>query len=85
MADYFIGDIQGCYAGLRKALAVIEFNPAKDVLWLTGDLIARGEDSLAVLKYLYKNSDSVKTVLGNHDLHFIAVANGLKKPIRRTT
>lgn len=79
MADYFIGDIQGCYAGLRKALAIVEFNPAKDVLWLTGDLVARGEDSLAVLKYLYKYSDSVKTVLGNHDLHFLAVANGLKK------
>lgn len=79
MTDYFIGDIQGCYSGLQKALAVVEFNPSCDTLWLTGDLIARGEDSLATLKFLYKNQDHVKTVLGNHDLHFLAVANGLKK------
>lgn len=79
MADYFIGDIQGCYAGLQKALATVEFNPSKDTLWLTGDLIARGEDSHSTLKYLYKHSDSIRTVLGNHDLHFLAVANGLKR------
>lgn len=80
MADYFIGDLQGCYQGLEQALATVEFSPGKDTLWLTGDLVARGPDSLKVIKYLYKNQHSVKTVLGNHDLHFLAVANGLKRP-----
>lgn len=80
MANYFIGDLQGCFDGLQRALAHVEFNPAKDTLWLTGDLIARGSDSLATMKFLYRNQDSVKTVLGNHDLHFLAVANKIKKP-----
>lgn len=79
MAHYFIGDIQGCYSGLRKALATIEFNFSKDTLWLTGDLVARGPDSLKTLKYLYKHQDNIKTVLGNHDLHLLSVANGIKK------
>mgnify|MGYP000601192387 CR=1 FL=1 len=79
MADYFVGDVQGCFDALERLCAEVSFNPAKDVLWLTGDLIARGPDSLATLKYLYRHQDSVKTVLGNHDLHFLAVANGLKR------
>ncbi len=79
MAHYFIGDIQGCFEGLQRALAEVDFNSSKDTLWLTGDLIARGSDSLSTLKFLYKNQDSIKTVLGNHDLHLLAVANGLKK------
>lgn len=80
MASYFIGDIQGCFDGLERALAHVEFNPAKDNLWLTGDLIARGADSLATMDFLYRHQDSVKTVLGNHDLHFLAVANKIKQP-----
>lgn len=80
MAHYFIGDLQGCYEGLQRALAEVDFNKSKDTLWLTGDLVARGSDSLATLAYLYKHQDSVKTVLGNHDLHLLAVANKLKKP-----
>ena len=79
MADYFVGDVQGCLNGLQALLTNVSFNPAKDTLWLTGDLIARGPDSLNTLKFLYKHQDSVKTVLGNHDLHFLAVANGLKR------
>lgn len=78
MAHYCIGDIQGCFLGLQKALAEVEFNFSKDTLWLTGDLIARGEGSLETLQFLYKHQDSVKTVLGNHDLHFLAVANQIK-------
>lgn len=78
MAHYCIGDIQGCFLGLQKALAEVEFNFSKDTLWLTGDLIARGEGSLETLDFLYKHQDSVKTVLGNHDLHFLAVANNIK-------
>lgn len=79
MADYFIGDLQGCFEGFKRALAEVEFNPSKDTLWLTGDLIARGEDSRRTLKYVYKKQDSIRTVLGNHDLHFLAVVNGLKR------
>lgn len=78
MTDYFIGDIQGCFEGLQKALANIEFSPGKDTLWLTGDLIARGEDSLATLNFLTRHESAVRTVLGNHDLHFLAVANKIK-------
>ncbi|QTH63671.1 symmetrical bis(5'-nucleosyl)-tetraphosphatase [Psychrosphaera ytuae] len=78
MADYFIGDIQGCFAGLQKALATVQFEHGRDTLWLTGDLIARGDDSLSTLSFLADHESSVRTVLGNHDLHFLAVANGLK-------
>lgn len=79
MANYFIGDLQGCFNGLQQALATVEFNTSKDTLWLTGDLIARGKQSLETLDYLFSHQDCVKTVLGNHDLHFLSVANKLKK------
>lgn len=79
MAHYFIGDIQGCFDGLQRALSAVAFNKSTDTLWLTGDLIARGPGSLETLEYLYKNQDSVQTVLGNHDLHFLSVANKVKK------
>ena len=78
MADYFVGDIQGCFNGLTKLLERVDFNPAIDTLWLTGDLVARGPESLQTIEYLYRHQDSVRTVLGNHDLHFLAVANGIK-------
>lgn len=80
MAHYFIGDLQGCFDGLQRALASVEFNAAKDTLWLTGDLIARGSQSLETLAYLYQNQDSIRTVLGNHDLHLLSVVNKVKKP-----
>ena len=78
MTDYFIGDLQGCYDGLQQSLAEIEFNKGKDTLWLTGDLVARGENSLATLEFVKQNDSSIQTVLGNHDLHFLSVANGIK-------
>ena len=79
MADYVIGDLQGCFSGLQRALETVAFNKSTDTLWLTGDLIARGPQSLETLDFLYKNQDSVKTVLGNHDLHFLSVANKVKQ------
>ncbi|WP_331345859.1 symmetrical bis(5'-nucleosyl)-tetraphosphatase [Cellvibrio sp. UBA7661] len=79
MATYAIGDIQGCLEPLQCLLKKIAFNPAKDKLWLAGDLINRGPDSLATLRFLYKLRDSITIVLGNHDLHFIAVYYGLRK------
>lgn len=85
MATYAIGDIQGCYDALQCLLEKIAFNPELDTLWLVGDLINRGPDSLATLRFLYSIRDSVEFVLGNHDLHFIAVAYGLRENGRSDT
>jgi bis(5'-nucleosyl)-tetraphosphatase (symmetrical) len=76
MATYAIGDIQGCYYSFQQLLEVVGFNPANDKLWLVGDLINRGSGSLEVLRWVYKNQPSVVAVLGNHDLHALAVAEG---------
>ncbi|MDT9587070.1 MAG: bis(5'-nucleosyl)-tetraphosphatase (symmetrical) ApaH [Candidatus Arsenophonus melophagi] len=73
MATYLIGDIHGCYRELRALLKQVKFEPKKDILWLTGDLIARGPDSLKVLRYIKQLGTSAKIVLGNHDLNLIGV------------
>jgi len=78
MATYAIGDIQGCFESLQCLLEKIAFNPSVDKLWLVGDLINRGPDSLATLRFLYSIRHSIEFVLGNHDLHFIAVAYGVR-------
>ena len=75
MATYAIGDIQGCAKTLLALLETLEFNPKFDQLWLAGDLVNRGPDSLKVLRYIYSIKESVKIVLGNHDLHLLAVAS----------
>jgi len=80
MAVWAIGDIQGCYDSLQKLLKKIKFNPKKDTLWLAGDLVNRGNKSLEVLNYLYSIKESIKVVLGNHDISLIAVYYGIKKP-----
>lgn len=79
MAIYAVGDIQGCYAELLQLLEKISFDPAADKLWLVGDLVNRGPGSLQVLRLIKSMGDSAITVLGNHDLHLIAVANGIGK------
>lgn len=76
MSTYAIGDIQGCFLAFQRLLTAIQFNPAEDTLWLAGDLINRGPDSLATLRYCYEHRDSIVAVLGNHDLHLLAVAYG---------
>ncbi|WP_100158786.1 bis(5'-nucleosyl)-tetraphosphatase (symmetrical) ApaH [Proteus columbae] len=73
MATYLIGDIHGCYHELRHLLDKVSFDPAQDTLWLTGDLVARGPDSLEVLRFVKSLGTSLKLVLGNHDLHLLGV------------
>ncbi len=76
MATYVIGDIQGCYQPLISLLKSANFHPSKDHLWCVGDLINRGPKSLDTLRYLRDLGDSATVVLGNHDLHFLAIYYG---------
>lgn len=71
MYNYFVGDIHGCYRELRCILSKARFNFKQDFLWITGDLVNRGPDSLKVLFYVKKLGLSAKMVLGNHDINFI--------------
>ncbi|EMR5618212.1 bis(5'-nucleosyl)-tetraphosphatase (symmetrical) ApaH [Salmonella enterica] len=87
MATYLIGDVHGCYDELIALLQQVEFTPDTDTLWLTGDLVARGPGSLDVLRYVKSLGNSVRLVLGNHDLHLLAVFAGISrnKPKDRLT
>lgn len=79
MSNYIVGDIQGCFDELKLLLKQASFNPQSDTLWVAGDLVARGPKSLETLRFIKGLGQSAKVVLGNHDLHLLAVSIGVHK------
>lgn len=85
MSTYVFGDIQGCFREMMCLLEKVDFDCKVDNLWFVGDLVNRGPDNLETLRFIMDLGDSAICVLGNHDLHFLAVATGSHKPARHDT
>ncbi|WP_012068766.1 symmetrical bis(5'-nucleosyl)-tetraphosphatase [Marinomonas sp.] len=85
MATYVIGDLQGCLTPLVQLLEQINYHPEQDKLWFAGDLINRGEESLETLRFIKSLGNNATVVLGNHDLHLLAVSHGYGKLKRGDT
>lgn len=83
--NYLVGDLQGCCDALERMLATLDFSPSRDRVYLLGDLVNRGPSSLATLRRLIKLGDSASCLLGNHDLHLLAVAAGVRPAHRSDT
>ena len=82
---YLIGDLQGCCDALARLLEKIDFSPSRDRLHLLGDLVNRGPDSLTTLRRLQSLGDAAHCLLGNHDLHLLATAAGVRAPHKGDT
>jgi bis(5'-nucleosyl)-tetraphosphatase (symmetrical) len=85
VATYAIGDIQGCLDPLKALLKSFDFTTDQDRLWIAGDIVNRGPKSLETLRFVYENRDHINIVLGNHDLHLLAVAAGFKRSLPSDT
>ena len=85
MSTYVIGDVQGCCSDLQSLLQHIGFRRDQDTLWFTGDIINRGPDSLATLRFVMGLGERAVTVLGNHDLHCLALSAGYGKQHKEDT
>jgi symmetrical bis(5'-nucleosyl)-tetraphosphatase len=85
MALYCIGDVQGCDDALDRLLDTLGFSPSRDTIFVLGDLVNRGPDSLGVLRRLIRYGNSARCLLGNHDLHLLAVAAGARKHKKKET
>ena len=79
MATYAVGDIQGCFDSFRRLLDLVRFDSKRDRLWLVGDLVNRGPHSLETLRFVKGLGEAAITVLGNHDLHLVMLAEGHSK------
>ncbi len=79
MSTYVVGDIQGCLQPLKCLLRRVDFRPDRDMLWSAGDIVNRGPRCLKTLRFLYAMRDNLHMVLGNHDLHLLAVAAGARR------